>query len=86
MACHNIMTVLVNNRRSNSSKLQALLTSSGCIIQTRLGLHEAKESCSEEGLIILQLVGSKDEVATLECELNSLEGIKAKNLEICGDW
>ena len=86
MACHNIMTILMNNRRSNSSKLQALLTSSGCIIQTRLGLHEAKESCSEEGLIILQLVGSKDEVATLECELNSLEGIKAKNLEICGDW
>ncbi len=86
MACHNIMTIIVNNRRSNSSKLQALLTSSGCIIQTRLGLHEAKESCSEEGLIILQLVGSKDEVATLECELNSLEGINAKNLEICGDW
>ncbi len=86
MACHNIMTVLVNNRRNNASRLQDLLTSSGCIIQTRLGLHEAKEACSEEGLIILQLVGSKDEIATLECELNELEGVRAKNLEICGDW
>ena len=86
MACHNIMTILVNNRRSNASNLQNLLTSSGCIIQTRLGLHEAKEACSEEGLIILQLVGSKEDIAILECELNGLDGIKAKNLEICGDW
>jgi hypothetical protein len=86
MVCFNVMTLLVNNRRKNAPKLQELLTASGCIIKTRLGLHEAGDQCSDEGLIILQLAGSAEEIATLECELNTLEGVKAKNIELCSDW
>lgn len=86
MACYNIMTLLVNNRRENAPKLQEVLTESGCIIKMRLGLHEAGDACSNEGLIILQLSGSKEEIAALEESLNSLEGIKAKNNEICSEW
>ena len=86
MASYNVMTLLVNNRRKNAPKLQEVLTASGCIIKARLGLHEAVNTCSDEGLIILQLVGSSEEIATLECELNSLDGVKAKNTVICSDW
>ena len=86
MACYNVMTLLVNNRRKNAPKLQELLTASGCIIKARLGLHEAGDECSEEGLIILQLTGSADEINTLACELNTLDGVKAKNIELCSDW
>lgn len=86
MSCYNIMTILVNNRRENASKLQDLLTSSGCIIQTRLGLHEAGDACSDEGIIVLWLTGTSEEIATLECELNELSGVKAKNTELCKDW
>lgn len=86
MSCHNIMTLLVNNRIQNSAKLQDILSKSGCIIKVRLGLHEADGVCSDEGLIILQLAGSKEEVASLEASLNNLSGVKAKNIELCSEW
>ena len=86
MVCYNVMTLLVNNRRQNAPRLQEVLTESGCIIKMRLGLHEAGDFCSNEGLIILQLTGSKEEIEALEARLNELEGIKAKNNELCPNW
>lgn len=86
MSCYNVMTLLVNNRRQNATKLQEVLTHSGCIIKVRLGLHEAGDVCSDEGLIVLQLAGSKEEITELEKNLNKLDGIKAKNNELCADW
>jgi hypothetical protein len=86
MACYNIMTLLVNNRVQNAVKLQEVLTKSGCLIKTRLGLHEAGDVCTNEGLIILQLAGNKEEIVSLEKTLNEIEGIKAKNTEICSNW
>ncbi|NTV91586.1 MAG: hypothetical protein HGA22_14705 [Clostridiales bacterium] len=86
MSCYNIMTLLVNNRIQNASRLQDILTRSGCLIKMRLGLHEAGNVCSDEGLIILQLSGSQEDISALETSLNSVEGIKAKNSEICTEW
>ena len=86
MGCYNIMTLILNNRIKNAVKLQDVLTESGCIIKTRLGLHEAGDTCQNEGLIILQLTGSDEEVAVLEQKLNSVEGVKAKNIQICSEW
>lgn len=86
MTCYNIMTLVVNNRAKNAPKLQEELTKSGCIIKIRLGLHDAGDVCSNDGLIILQLVGEKEEIIELEKKLNSLEGIVAKNNEICSNW
>ena len=86
MACYNVMTILISNRRKNATELQKVLTKSGCIIKTRLGLHEAGELCSEEGLIILQLIGSSENITLLERELNALDGVKAMNTELCSDW
>lgn len=87
MACYNIMTLVVNNRVKNAPKLQEELTRSGCIIKMRLGLHEASEdACSNDGLIILHVIGSREEIAELEKKLNTLEGIVAKNNEVCVDW
>lgn len=86
MNCYNVMTLLVNNRRQNVPRLQEVLTESGCIIKARLGLHEAGDVCSNNGLIILHLDGSKEEISELESRLNKLEGIKAKNIELCPEW
>lgn len=82
MSCYNVMAVLVNHRSKKAPEMQEVLTKHGCIIKVRLGLHEAGDACSEEGLIILQLCGSKEAIKALEEELNGLEGIKAKNMEI----
>lgn len=86
MDSYNVMTLLVNNRRKNVPRLQEVLTESGCIIKARLGLHEAGDVCSNDGLIILQLDGSRKEIAELEESLNKLEGIKAKNTELIPAW
>lgn len=83
MACYNIMTILVNHRSKNTNELQKVLTKYGCMVKVRLGLHEAENVCSEEGLIILQLNGSNGEIEEFKKELNSLEGILAKSVEMC---
>ena len=85
MACYNIMAVLVNHRSKSAQELQDALTTHGCIIKMRLGLHEADNVCSEEGLILLQLGGDGAERKELEEDLNSIKGVKAKTLEICSD-
>ena len=85
MACYNVMTLLVNNRSKNSTTLQSVLTDSGCIINTRLGLHEAGNVCSEEGLIILQLTGSDTDIQNLEKNLNKIDGVVAKNSKLCSE-
>jgi len=82
MAVYNVMTLLVDNRTKNSTILQSVLTESGCIINTRLGLHEAGNVCSEEGLIILQLTGNDHDINTLEQNLNKIDGVSAKNTKL----
>jgi metal-responsive CopG/Arc/MetJ family transcriptional regulator len=86
MSCYNVMTLILNNRVKNAVKLQDVLTESGCIIKARIGLHEAGDACANEGLIILQLTGSDAEVGELEKKLNSVDGVKAKNTQICSEW
>lgn len=87
MGCYNIMTLILNNRVKNAVQVQDVLTDSGCIIKTRLGLHDTGDNfCSNEGLIILQLTGSDEDVEKLEKKLNSVEGVKAKNIKLCSDW
>ena len=86
MACYNVMSVLTNKRVENVNEMQRVLTESGCIIKTRLGIHDASEDyCSNEGLIILNLVGSEEEIASLEEKLNEIPGIKAKTSRLCSD-
>lgn len=86
MSCYNIMTLILNNRVKNAVKLQDVLTESGCIIRARIGLHEAGDTCINEGLIILQLVGTDGEIEALEKKLNFVDGVKAKNVQICSEW
>ncbi|QNU67200.1 hypothetical protein EHE19_001200 [Ruminiclostridium herbifermentans] len=86
MACYNVMSVLTNKRVENVNEMQRVLTESGCIIKTRLGIHDAGEDfCSNEGLIILHLVGSEKEIESLEQKLNEIPGIKAQNSRLCSD-
>ena len=85
MSCYNLMAILINHRSKNAKEVQETLTKHGCIIKMRLGLHEADNACSEEGLILLQLDGDEGERKNLQEDLNSIKGVKAKSLEICSD-
>lgn len=83
MSCYYIIGVRMNNRVGNALKFQEVLTKNGCFIKARLGLHEAREDvCSNDGLIILQPCGKKEEVEELVDELNKLAGVTAKLIDL----
>lgn len=77
-----IMGIQVGNRESEALKVQELLTKNGCIIKTRLGLHESSEElCSITGLIILEFLPDKEnEIAIIEKELAALDSIVVKKM------
>jgi len=83
MSCYYIIGIRMDNRVANAVKFQEVLTRNGCKIKTRLGLHEVSEdSCSNDGIIVLQPYGSKKDVEDLVDELNSLEGITARYIDL----
>jgi hypothetical protein len=79
---YNIMAVKIDERRKNSPDVQHVLSSFGCSIKVRLGLHEAENVCADEGLLILQLAGDTGEMKALEKALNDMNGVKAQMLII----
>ncbi|WP_430883762.1 hypothetical protein [Fusibacter sp. JL216-2] len=76
-----IMGIQVGDRESEAVKVQELLTKHGCIIKTRLGLHEAGNLCSSKGLIILEFIAGKDEeVKILMDALQKIEDISVDTM------
>ena len=77
-----IMGIEIKDREQSAVKVQELLTKHGCIIKTRLGLHEVKNQCSANGFILLEFerkgTGEHDE---LKDELNAIESVVAKTME-----
>lgn len=83
MFCYYVIGVRVDNRVGNAAKIQETLTKNGCKIKTRLGLHEVSETaCANDGLILLQPCGNKEEIEQLVADLNALEGIRAKLIDL----
>jgi len=79
---HKVVVIGIQHRREEADKLQKVLTEHGCEVKARLGLHEAGDLCSDEGLIILQLVPNEPKADSLVDDLNKLDGIKAKLVEV----
>ena len=79
-----IMIIKLEPRVSTAPTVQEILTKYGCVIHTRLGLHEAtKNSCANSGLIILNLMSEeKEEINKLGEELENLEGVIIKLIEV----
>lgn len=78
-----IMAITIDPRSAHAPQVQTILTKHGCIITTRLGLHEVSEnSCSEAGLIILHIHSGLDEVKVLEKELLEVDDVKVKYMTL----
>ncbi len=85
MSGYNVMAILINQRSKKAIEVQEILTKHGCIIKLRLGLHEADNVCAEDGLILLQLSGDSDEIETLKNDLNAIDDVIAKVMNISRD-
>jgi len=75
----NILIVSLKKRRETSVKVQEVLCQFGCIIKMRVGIHEhASGSCSDQGVIILDVSGKKTEIAKFTKALSKISGVKTK--------
>ncbi|NFG24535.1 hypothetical protein FDB23_13355 [Clostridium botulinum] len=78
-----IMAVTIDPRSAHAPEVQTILTKHGCIIKTRIGLHEvSKNSCSEQGLIILHIHSSLEEIKVLDNDLLKIDGVKVKYMTL----
>jgi hypothetical protein len=56
--------------------VQEVLTKSGCVIKTRIGLHDTHEnSCSPNGLIIVELLGDDGKLDEFVSKMRAVEGV-----------
>lgn len=83
MSCYYMIGIRMDNRVDNAMNFQKVLTENGCHIKARLGLHNtAEDGCANDGLIMLQPCGEKEEIEQLLADLNRLEGITAKLMDL----
>lgn len=78
-----ILIALLRTRSKSAIGFQKVLTKYGCIVKTRLGIHDGVGGgCSDTGLIILELVGSSKDTSALAKKLNAIPGVCAKLIDI----
>lgn len=83
MSGYYIIGIRMDNRVENATKLQDVLTKNGCNIKARLGLHEAGgDSCSADGLVILQPCGTREEIVQLVADINNIDSAKAQLMDL----
>ncbi len=82
----NVMLIYLRNRQDTAEKIQKILTAWGCLIKTRLGIHDdVLDNCTDTGLIFLELVGDKEKHKELEHKLNLLKDVDARLVELSLD-
>lgn len=78
-----IMALTIDPRSDHAPQVQTVLTKHGCIIKTRIGLHETSpDFCSERGIILLHITSKSDEIKELERELLDIEGVNVKYMSL----
>ena len=78
---HIIMGVHITDRMQHVSQVQAILTEYGCLIKTRLGLHEtSQEGCSPNGLLLLELLDDDAQAEAFAAALSQIEGVEVQQM------
>ncbi len=71
-----IIGIKISNRLQSAIAVQEILTKFGCIIKTRIGLHEEiNGQCSPKGLILLEIIDDKKavDIANELCDIEEIE-------------
>lgn len=58
-----IIGISIDNRTNDSIKLQEILTKYGCLIKTRIGLHDMGEyKCLNYGIVLIEVIDKINEI------------------------
>lgn len=78
-----ILLILIGHRKKAAVQVQKVLTAWGCMIKTRLGIHEGvMENCSDQGLVILELAGEREKMDELARKISLINGVSSKLVEL----
>jgi hypothetical protein len=81
MKDHRIVGIHITDRATHAGEVQQILTKYGKNIRTRIGLHEAEgDLASPNGLILLETIGSNQEIDALSDDLRKLIGIQVQSM------
>jgi hypothetical protein len=75
-----IIGIQISDRVKEASRVQDILTTFGCSIKTRLGLHDEEDGRGENGLIILEMTGNPEEIMKLENALLEVENLEVQRM------
>ncbi len=76
-----ILGLLVKEREKHALPLQNIFSKYGCCIKSRLGLNELDiPDTGTAGLIILELMGDREECLRLENEILKLDDVKVQKM------
>jgi hypothetical protein len=78
-----ILLILVGKRKQAAVQVQKVLTGWGCMIKTRVGIHESiLENCSDKGLIILELVGDREKMEELARKVSLIKDVASQLVDL----
>lgn len=81
-----ILGIYVRKGFRDTLKLQGLLSNYGCVIKTRLGLHEVVDDYAiPGGLILLELEGDQQEMYRLENDLLKIEALDVQKMRFTAE-
>lgn len=81
-----ILLILIGKRKESAILVQQILTAWGCIIKTRLGIHDGvMENCTDEGLLICELFGTEEQKEELTRKVAVIPGVNSKRVELSLD-
>lgn len=73
----------MSTRQETALQVQKILTGWGCLIKTRLGIHDGVlENCSDTGLVFLELVGEEEKHVEMIRKLNLVKGVDAQLIKL----
>lgn len=78
-----ILLILIGKRKQAAVQVQKVLTGWGCMIKTRLGLHDGVlENCSDKGLLILELVGDRKKIDELARKVSLIKDVDTQLVDL----
>ena len=78
-----ILLILIGQRKEAAVQVQKVLTGWGCMIKTRLGIHDGvMENCSDQGLLILELAGERKQMGELARKVSLVKGVSSKLIDL----
>lgn len=78
-----VLVILIGSRKESAVNVQKVLTAWGCLIKTRLGIHDGVlDKCSDQGLLMLELVGEQEQMNELARKVSLIKGVSSKLVEL----